>query len=139
MRLPFEHNTPKFAVIEQAAPLLSCLRMPRRHARVTLPERMQLAQTLMRFGVPPSLILTVWMFTFHFLLVWRLEWETLLPDACPLPHIAHFLDIVCLLFDCVPLRGYSPRRGNTMLSDSCHFLVLHRRPIHANLQNAQRI
>jgi hypothetical protein len=65
--------------------------------RVTLPERMQLVQTLIRFGVPPSLILTVWIFTFHFLLVWRFEWETLFPDACPFPHIAHFLDISHLL------------------------------------------
>jgi hypothetical protein len=58
---------------------------------------MQLVQTLMRFTVPPSLTLTDWMLAFHFLLVWRLECETLLPDACPFPHIAHFLDISHLL------------------------------------------
>jgi hypothetical protein len=67
------------------------------NARVTLPERMQLVQTLMRFTVPPSFILTDWMLAFHFLLVWRLECETLLPDVCPFPHIAHFLDISHLL------------------------------------------
>jgi hypothetical protein len=42
---------------------------------------MQLVQTLMRFTVPPSFTLTDWMLAFHFLLVWRLEWETLFPDA----------------------------------------------------------
>jgi hypothetical protein len=78
---------------------------PRYWARVTLPERMQLVQTLIRRTVPPSFTLTDWMLTFHFLRVWRFEWETLLPDAWPFPHIAHFLDISNLRFYPASPRG----------------------------------
>jgi hypothetical protein len=61
-----------------------------------LPARKHFVQTLMCFTVPPSLTLTDWMFTFHLRRVWRLEWETLFPDACPFPQIAHFLDMMLL-------------------------------------------
>jgi len=32
--------------------------------------------------------------TFHLRREWRLECDTLFPDACPFPQIAHFLDII---------------------------------------------
>jgi preprotein translocase subunit SecE len=49
-------------------------------ARVTFPERKHRVQTFFLVTVPFSLTLTVWIFAFHFRLVWRLEWETLLPE-----------------------------------------------------------
>lgn len=62
-------------------------------ARVTFPERMHLVHTFALLILPSSLILTVWILAFHFLFECLLEWETLLPETCPLPQISHFLDM----------------------------------------------
>jgi len=50
-------------------------------ARVTFPDLRQAVQTFSRFTEPFSLTRTDWMFAFHFLLVCRLEWDTLLPEV----------------------------------------------------------
>ena len=62
-------------------------------ARLILLDLMHLVHTLALLTVPLSLILTDWIFAFHFLLVCLLEWETVLPETCPFPHTSHFLDI----------------------------------------------
>ena len=68
-------------------------------ARFTLLDLMHLVHTFALLTVPfSSATLTVWMLAFHFLLVWRLEWDTVLPETWPLPQISHFLDIFCTSF-----------------------------------------
>ena len=63
-------------------------------ARLTFPERIHLVHTFFLLTVPFSLVFTVCIFAFHFLLVCLLEWETLFPEVCPFPHTEHFLDIL---------------------------------------------
>jgi hypothetical protein len=58
-------------------------------ARVTLPERRHLEQTLTVVGVPFTTALTLRMLGFQVLLVLRLEWETLCPKVTPLPQMLH--------------------------------------------------
>lgn len=62
-------------------------------ARLTLPERRHLVQTVSLLGVPSTMALTLWRFGSHLRRVFTSEWLTLLPDAGALPHIAHILGI----------------------------------------------
>jgi hypothetical protein len=62
-------------------------------ARFTLSDLKQRTHTFALLTVPPSTILTDWMFAFHFRRVCLLEWDTLFPETWPLPQISHLLDI----------------------------------------------
>jgi hypothetical protein len=55
---------------------------------------MQEVQARMRVFFPPMMKVAFWRFGRHVLLVFLLEWLTLLPDETPLPQISHFLLIV---------------------------------------------
>lgn len=66
-------------------------------ALVTLPERRQRVQALIRFGVPLTIALTRCTFGFHVLFERLCEWETLMPKATSLPQISHFAMCLHLL------------------------------------------
>lgn len=59
-------------------------------ALVTLPERRQRVQALIRFGVPFTTAFTRCTLGFHVLLERLCEWDTLMPKVTPLPQISHF-------------------------------------------------
>ena len=66
-------------------------------ARVTLPERKQRVQTLIRRGEPFTIAFTFLTLGFQFLLVRLWEWETVIPKAISLLQISH-LAMVCTSF-----------------------------------------
>jgi len=66
-------------------------------ARVTLPERRQRVQTLIRRGVPFTIALTFLTFGFQVLFERLCEWDTLIPKAISLLQISH-LAMVCTSF-----------------------------------------
>jgi hypothetical protein len=57
--------------------------------RATLFERRHLVHTVIVRGEPSTMALTFFRLGFHFLLVFRSEWLTLLPNTVVLSHIAH--------------------------------------------------
>ena len=66
-------------------------------ARVTLPERRQRVQALMRQGVPLTIAFTRFTLGFQVRLERRWEWETLMPKETSLLQISH-LAMVCTSF-----------------------------------------
>ena len=66
-------------------------------ALVTLFERRQLVQTFTLLGVPLTIALTFLMLGFHVLLDLLWEWDTVIPNATPLPQISHFAMYIHLL------------------------------------------
>jgi hypothetical protein len=66
-------------------------------ALVTLPERKQRVQALIRRGEPFTIALTLLTFGFQVLLERLCEWETLIPKAISLLQISH-LAMVCTSF-----------------------------------------
>jgi hypothetical protein len=57
-----------------------------------LPALMQDVQTRIRRLVPPARVRMIWMFGFQRRGVRRWEWEMLLPNPGPLPHISQTED-----------------------------------------------
>jgi hypothetical protein len=72
------------------------------------------AQTLIRFGVPPTRIRRDWMFGFQRRGVRRWEWEMLLPKPGPLPQTSQLAATVnnsCLsVMRQVKIEGHVVRR-----------------------------
>jgi hypothetical protein len=66
-------------------------------ARVTLPERRQRVQALIRCGEPFTTALTRFTLGFHVLFERLCEWETLIPKVTALPQISHFAILLHLL------------------------------------------
>jgi hypothetical protein len=70
---------------------------------VTLPALMQDVQTFKRFGVPPTLACTVWMFGSNRRLVRRCEWEIACPKPGPLPQTSQLAATVAPVLRGSPL------------------------------------
>ena len=96
-------------------------------ARLILLDLMHLVHTLALLTVPLSLILTVWMFAFHFLLVCLFEWDTLFPETCPFPQISHFLDIYRTSFNIIKHVAFFQNIFNIFLfvqSNKRYYIIL---------------
>ncbi len=91
----FPNNQNKKTKRSRAAP--KCQIKCYQTALVTLPERRQRVQALIRFGVPLTIALTRCTFGFHVLFERLCEWETLMPKATSLPQISHFAMCLHLL------------------------------------------
>ena len=66
-----------------------CADSQKAYALSTLPDLKQRVQTCILLEAPFTLHFTLLTFAFHIVLVFLLEWLTLLPKRTPLPQISH--------------------------------------------------